>query len=444
VPGIDSEVEDIGPSYFKHATEPVPAFRVVGDGTPEQQPPPWETDSVLVPALAIIPFTARLVQPPHDIVGELLADSLIARISRTSSLRVISRLSTSKLSALALQPERIHEILKADFALSGSFSMVGDRIVLIAEFSRTSSGEPLWVREYRFETADLLAADSETLAAISADMMEEIAVQEMRRARHLPLPSLEAFTLQIAATTMMHRSSEQDFSRSRDALEHLIERHARVAAPRAWLATWYVLNATRGRTQDRQRDARIALDHTRRALDADPSSSLAMAAEGFIHLHLLNDLEGASAILDQAVASNRSDPMALIFQSIALGFSDFGAEALEASEQALSLSPIDPLRYYYESLGASSAYCAGNYRRAISLCDLSLRKNKLHLSTHRTLIAAHVAEGDIGAARRAASSLLRLAPRFTVEGYKKGFASARSSVGAQVAEALLAAGIPAH
>jgi len=444
VPGLDCEVEDIGPSYFKHATEPVPAFRVIGDGEPEPQPSSHAIESRLVPSIAIIPFVGRLVQAPHDIVGELLADTLIARISRTSSLRVISRLSTSKLQGRSLEPGRIHDILHADFALSGSFSVIGERVVLIAEFARASTGDVLWTRDYRFDLSDILAEDSQGLAAISVDMMDEIAAQEIRRARFTPLPSLEAFSLQIAATSMMHRSSEQDFTRSREALEHLVERHARAATPRAWLATWYVLNATRGRTRDRLADSRVALDHARRALDADPSSSLAMAAEGFIHLHLLDDLGTASSILDRAVAANRSDPLALIFNSIALGFSDFGAEALEASEQALSLSPIDPLRYYYESLGASSAYCAGDFGRAIELCESSLRRNRLHLSTHRTLIASHVAKGNTEEARQAARALLRLSPGFTVDNYRKGFASARSSIGPKVADAMLLAGIPAH
>ncbi|MBM3481317.1 MAG: adenylate/guanylate cyclase domain-containing protein [Alphaproteobacteria bacterium] len=70
VPGLDCEVEDIGPSYFKHATEPVPAFRVIADGEPERRLLGLGAEVELQPAVAIIPFEGRLVDPAYVSTSE--------------------------------------------------------------------------------------------------------------------------------------------------------------------------------------------------------------------------------------------------------------------------------------------------------------------------------------------------------------------------------------
>jgi hypothetical protein len=48
------------------------------------------------PTLAVIPFVERAAAPEHQVVGEVLADVIIAALSRSSELDVISRLSTTR------------------------------------------------------------------------------------------------------------------------------------------------------------------------------------------------------------------------------------------------------------------------------------------------------------------------------------------------------------
>jgi hypothetical protein len=85
----------------------------------------------------------------------------------------------------------------------------------------------------------------------------------------------------------MHRSSKEEFLQTRKILDELINRHSRIAAPRAWLGNWYILQVTRGWSEDRKREAVEALSTTHAALDRDPSDALALATEGFVYCHLL-------------------------------------------------------------------------------------------------------------------------------------------------------------
>ena len=98
-----------------------------------------------------------------------------------------------------------------------------------------------------------------------------------------------------------------------------------------------------------------ALEHTRRALDASPECSLALAVEGFVHCHLLRDLGGAEERLNRALAINPSDFLAWLFSGVVQAFRGDGETALASVDKAIELSPLDPLRHYYDALACTAA-----------------------------------------------------------------------------------------
>jgi hypothetical protein len=136
-------------------------------------------------------------------------------------------------------------------------------------------------------------------------------------------------------------------------LDELINRHARIAAPRAWLANWYILRVTRGWSEDRKREAAEALSATHAALDRDPSDALALATEGFVYCHLLKDLDTARKRCEQAVDANPSHALGWLYRGVVNAFKGEGSAAVDATRRAMELSPLDPQRYYFESLGAT-------------------------------------------------------------------------------------------
>jgi tetratricopeptide (TPR) repeat protein len=120
-----------------------------------------------------------------------------------------------------------------------------------------------------------------------------------------------------------------------------------------------------------------------------------------------------------------------------------GAVALDASERALSLSPLDPLRYFYDSLAASAAISATNYARAIELAKGSLRANRTHTSTLRALAIAQSLHGQIDEAKKTVAQLLQLEPTFTVTNFLLRSPSSEFEMGRICASALSNAGLPA-
>jgi tetratricopeptide (TPR) repeat protein len=119
-----------------------------------------------------------------------------------------------------------------------------------------------------------------------------------------------------------------------------------------------------------------------------------------------------------------------------------GPEAVQCADRALSLSPLDPMNYYFNSLAGMANLIAGCYERAIELSTRSLRENRLHTPTLRTLAAALVHSGRLSDAQETMRRLRELEPGLTVSALRARYPGRDSPQAADFATALQAAGLP--
>ncbi|WP_235965170.1 adenylate/guanylate cyclase domain-containing protein [Caenimonas soli] len=444
--GLDADIEDLGDCHLKHVNEPVHVYRVGPAGHAPVASLAGAAAEVLRPTLIVVPFTARTAEPGNEVLGEILAEEIIAGLSQCAQISVLSRLSTTALRHRQSELPQLRGLIdagsSASYALTGAYRVLGDHVSLMVELADLRSGHVAWAASLKSTVPAILAGEDEITSQVVSQASTAVARVETERTTSKPLPTLQSATLQMSSITLMHRASRNEFQRVHDMLEHLIERHPRIAAPRAWLAKWHVLQVTRGLAPSDERTTRRALELTRRALDADPNCSLAMAVEGFVKCHLTKDLDGASACYARALQCNPNDSLAWLFSGVLHAFRDAGAAALESSERALALSPLDPMLYFYQSLAASAALTAGRNARAVELATHSLRANASHPSTLRVLTIAQTLQGDLQAAGQSADRLLKLEPAFSVGGFLKRSPGARSASAQTFADALRRAGVP--
>jgi len=442
VPALDADIEDMGECYLKHVENPVHAYRVAPPGkTAALMTLPADTTE-LRPTVAVIPFTARTAGPDDAVLGEILAEEIIAALSRTPDLNVISRLSTTALRGRDTSLPLLQSHLNANYVLSGAYRVSAGQLVLVVELIEARSGRVVWADHLKSTVQEVLQGEDRITSEVVSQLGTHIVRTEMQRAASRPLPNLESSTLLLGAISLMHRSTRSEFDRVREMLEYLIDRHRRLPTPRAWLAKWHVLRVTRGLSSGGHDETKRALEQTQRALDVDPACSLALAIEGFVHCHMLKDLDGAAERYESALSVNPNDSLAWLFSGVLHSFKGEGAQALVSSEKALTLSPLDPLLYFYQSLAASAALSAGDYKRVIELATASLRSNRSHTSTYRALAVAQALCGDLVAARKTINALLQLEPGFTVTQFLQRSPSGDQPVGRLYADALRMAGLP--
>jgi adenylate cyclase len=441
-PTLDADVEDLGECYLKHLTNPVRAYRVGPPGSRPVIEPGSAAAPDLLPTVAVIPFTARTSEPEHSVVGEVLADDIIAALSHTSEMHVISRLSTTAFRDRIATLRDVSEHLRANYVLSGSYHVSRTELSVHAQLAETKSGQVIWSKRLKGHVTGVLVGQDTVIDRIVSGVCAAMMAREVQRAQSQALPTLESYTLLVGAISLMHRLSAADFERAKQMLEALIERAPRQATPLAWLANWHVLRVQQGWSEDPVADRKLALDSSRHALDIDAHCALALVIDGFVHTNLLKRLDIGQQRYDLALSVNPNDSLAWLLKGTLHAFKGEGDVAVRSTQKALRLSPLDPMRYFYESLAATAAMSAGQYERAIELARRSLRLNRTHTSTYRALAIAQARLGRLADARRTVAELLRLEPTLTVKKWLERSPTSGYETAQVWSDALRRAGLP--
>jgi DNA-binding SARP family transcriptional activator/TolB-like protein/Tfp pilus assembly protein PilF len=435
---VDADIEDLGERSLNDGGPQVRAFRLE---------PPRPDDHVtqhgrLLPTIAVIPFAPRMSAPEHFVIGEMLADGVIRALSRSESLDVISRLSTTVFRGREIPVNQIGSYLKAHYVLSGHYRTDGQALAIELELADTRSGRIVWSEMLKDEVAAVVNGDAQIIDLTVSWVCKRILNAELNRSRQHPLPTLETYTLLLAAIALMHRNSPEDFRLSEEMLRAVLSRAPRHALPNAWMANWYVLRGQQGWSSDTTRDARQALDFSRRAIDADPDCSLALAVDGLVHTTLLKRLDLGLQQYELAIEANPNDALAWLLRGTLHAFMGKGEVAVADTQRALKLTPLDPHRYFYDSLSATACLAAHQYEQALALANRSLRVNRNKTSSLRAKAIAEWKLGDRAAARQTARRLLELEPNLTMSAWLARSPSAGFEIGKEWFDALRNAGIP--
>ena len=442
VDGLDGRLTDLGECFFKHVSAPIHLYRVShGEGPQVDFLGPGRPPG-LNPTIAVMPFTAYQPADGSFGVGDIVADQLIGALSRSNTVNVTSRLSTNALRDRLLSPKEIGELLGANFIVSGKFWRSSGKVFVQAELAAADTGKVVWADTIGDSEHAALHIDSALIGQLLSGIVSALFAVEVRDARTMPLPNLASHTLLLAAISSLYRLSRADFDDAHEALLALHERAPRHPTPLAWLARWHLFRVVQGWSVDRDRDGRMALSYASRALDIDPQSSLALTMAGNVHTSYLKDLDAAERHYDAALAVNPNESLAWLQKGNQRSFRGDGTGALAHIEKALSLSPFDPSRHFYESLLASAALSAGDYEHAIVAASSALRLNSQHVSSYRVLAIAQSLTGRVEQAAATVRQILSMEPTLTAASFVARSPGGRSGLAEKFGKALQAAGLP--
>lgn len=444
VSGLDFEVEDLGDCFLKHFSDAQRAYRVGPTGSRSVM---WSGKTVGgqdTVSIAVIPLVSANASATADtcFFGDVLADDLIAQLSRLPQLHVVSRLSTAAFRDRQADPGVLFRALGCQYAVHGSCAFIGDKVRVRVHLTDCVSHRTLWADAVDGSMAAILGADNGIVGRLTREICHVLVQSEVRRAQTMPLPSLHSYTILLGAIAMMHRLSLRDFQRSQDMLVYLCERHPRATAPRAWLGKWHVMRVAQGWSPDRVVDAQQARAIVSRALDMEPDHALALAIDGLVCAYINKDLDTAGQRYTAALDANPSESLAWLFQSALHSYADQGPLAVECAMRAQRLSPLDPMRYYYDNFTSVALLSAADYAGAIRYGQLSLRGNRTHGPTLRILAIAQVMAGHVDDAKQTIMLMRAVEPDLSVAKFLDRYPGAAAPHAAHYADALRTAGLP--
>jgi TolB-like protein/class 3 adenylate cyclase len=440
--GVDASVEDLGEQRLRNRERAVRAFRLWPPAQQPALPPSALARAHGRPSVAVIPFQMRSDDPRFAFIGDSLADETIAALSRMADFFVISRLSSMAFRRAPLGLRAIGEMLGVQYVLSGSIQTEHPRLLFVAELADVRDGRILWSERFQGDLMDAFAMQGELARKVVQSVAPVVRSIELRRARITSFEELDAYGITLRGVELMHRLSREDFLLARKAFQTAIERDPVSPAPHAWLAKWHVMRIGVGASENPVVDSEAATACAERALECDPEDALALSVDALVSAWSRHDLDAAERSLAQALAGNPSEPLAWLWSGITQAWRGNGAEAVLHAERALSLSPLDPMLYYFNSLAGTANLIGKRYDRAIELSTRSLRENSLHTPTLRTLVAALVQSGRHDEAREMVCRLQELEPGLTVSAFRTRYPGRDSPQAGDFAAALLSAGLP--
>lgn len=390
---------------------------------------------------AVIPFTALQSEPNQLVLGDLLTDELNAALSVAPQLKVISRLSVARLPREGTPIEQARRLLGADYVITGTFACEGPVVTVRAELFDIAGGAAIWSGEACDEIRAILQGKDHLTAELVAAARASILGCETRRVRSSSLGTLHAYSLLFGAIGLMHRFERSGFERAGAALAQLTSSQKMHPLPHAWMAHWHGLKVGQGWSDDYAKELQLASESSSRALERESESALALTMDGFVRTHR-KDLDGGLRQFDAALQVNPSEPMAWLLKGALHAFRGEGAAAIAATTRAASLSPLDPLSDFYDSLAATANFSAGRYEAGRLLALRALRANPCNVSSLRTLAGCQVQLGQLVQARKSVVRLRALSPDLTVRRYLQTHPGAAYPVGILVAQSLHAAGLP--
>jgi adenylate cyclase len=412
--------EDLGPQQLKNIAQPVHAFRVSAGGAPPHQTEPAAPALALPdkPSIAVLPFQNMSGDPDQDYFADGVGEDIITELTRFRSLFVIARNSSFSYKGKSPDVRDVGRELGVRYVMVGSVRKAGDRVRLTGQLIDTRTGSNIWAERYDRQLDDVFGVQEELTRSIVRAIAPQISEYELAQVRRRRPENLGAYEIAVRA----HATAWDAFARADPALcdEALdLARRALAIDPdstmalaaRALAQTQHLWRMTAHDRVAVWRDAKGAME---RLIELEPYSSIGYIWKG--HLHILDPdgsrLADALAAAHQALDLNPHDMTTLIGSTFIEGMAGDPQRAIALGQEALRLSPRDPLRPYMRQQIAIACFEAGRHDEAIEQARLGLADAPNLPPLHVYLAASHAALGQLEPARAAFNAARKAGPDY--------------------------------
>ena len=396
-------------------------YRFVADVGPSVEPTVISHPPVTAPAsggdslsLVVLPFASLTNDIEQGHFAQGLSHTVATDLSRIAGLLVISPTTAATFDARSPDARQVSRELAVQYVLAGSLQRIQGHVRINAHLIDGGTGRQVWSELFDGDDNDLLAFQDRITGRIANSIGREIFVAAAQggMARNIDPNSFDLLMRGIAADNRPQslgvlQQQESLFARAVELDPRHAEAHARLA--RAILLQLTQLHAVP--PLDDQLLARGA-KAAEAAVALGPDNPRAHCAMGLVHVHR-GDFERAVVANEAAIALDRNFAIAHNNLGNSLVHLGNGADALPASETALRLDPRGPsIGSFWTTKGYAHLLLGANDDAVASFM-------RAHQSANPMLPRAHVGAaislalgGDLEAARRAASLLLRIVPHY--------------------------------
>jgi len=389
------------------------------------------------PSIAVLPFTNMSGDPEQEYFSDGITEDIITTLSKVPRLFVIARNSTFTYKGKPVRVQQVAEELGVRYVLEGSVRKAEERVRITAQLIDATRGHHLWAEKYDRDLRDIFALQDEVTRKIVRALVVKLTKDEQQLLVDKRTDNLEAYDHVLRGIDHFLRMTGEENAEARQMFKHALDLDPDYAVAYSWLGWTYWMEWSFEWSQDPASLDR-AFELVQRALSLDDSLSDAHALLGKVYLWK-KQYDQAVSELEKTVALDPNDADGLAGLGEILYFAGRPEKAIGLIKRAIRLNPMPPV-WYFHGLG-HAYYLAGQYDEAIAALKRTLIRNPNFWPAHVYLAASYIELGRDEEARAEAEKILRINPRFSLEGKGKKLPYKDRSVIERLGKSLRKAGL---
>lgn len=248
------------------------------------------------------------------------------------------------------------------YVLEGSVRKAGGRVRITCQLVEAATAAHLWAERYDRSLDDVFALQDEITLAVVAAIEPSLRAAEIEQVKRKRPESLDAYDLVLRALPEVYTGMPAGAANGLAFVKRALLLEPKYALAHG-LASWAheILFVRAGM---REENCRGAIDHAHAAIAYGRSDPMALTFGAFSVALVEHDQKTAFEAFEEAVKLCPSCAPAYIFGSCSLSFAGQAERGIDWGEQAVRLSPFDPLRYVaYHGISLGNFHL-GRYEQA--------------------------------------------------------------------------------
>jgi TolB-like protein len=390
------------------------------------------------PSIAVLPFVNMTDDPKQEFFSDGITEEIITALSKVRHLFVISRQSTFYYKGKPVKVKQVSEELGVRYVLEGSVRKEGDRVRITTQLIDAVRGHHLWADRYDRKLKSIFALQDEITLKIVNALQVKLTEGERARMWAKGTNSLDAYMKQIEAQENLHRFNKENYALARQLAKEAIDIDPQFASAYMSLGKAYMTEVALQISSSPKQSIVKAIEFTQKAIAIDESHGEARALLGFLYT-LTGEYEKGVEEAQKAINLSPNSDLAHQYLGLCLRFAGKPKEAIPVLKRAIRLNPFTPSIILF-NLGLSYLF-SGQYEEAITECKRATTREPNNLGAHLALTVAYSVSGRNEEARAAATEVLRIEPKFSIEYFSKTIVYKNQADRDRFIEALRKAGL---
>jgi TolB-like protein len=394
------------------------------------------------PSIAVLPFQNMTSDPEQDYFVDGMVEEITTVISRFPSLVVIARNSSFTYKGKATDVRQVARELGVRYVLEGSVRKAGNRVRITSQLINSATGAHIWADRFDGTLDDIFDLQDRVASSVVGAVEPRLRLAEIDRASRKPTGNLKAYDLYLRALAQEYKRTRDSLAEAIRLLKRALELDSAYAPAMALISGCRTLQRSRHWIPSSGPEVDEGIGMARQAISIASDDPNVLTTAGFALSFLVGDNDSALSALDRAIVLNPNCALAFGLRALVLVFLNRPDDAIRAAQQAMRLSPRDPLTFLFVQAQAFAHLAAGRYEAGMPWADQALRENGgLPALRFKLSLCGHL--GRIEEAKECLHRLRELHPEPTVASVMRDVSrGVAPEIVGRMAEGLRKAGVP--